>query len=182
MKYATRVLPALAATVALAGCGSSSGIKAATAGQVATTVTPAVTVTTPAPNPAPAKTVTVTAPTPAPKPAPVTPAAPSSNLTTSQQNAAQAARGYLSIGPFSKQGLINQLSSSAGDGYSVQDATVAVDGLNVDWTAEAVKAAKSYLQTSSFSCQGLTEQLSSSAGDGYTVAQAQAAATKVGLC
>ena len=34
---------------------------------------------------------------------------------------------------FSKQGLIDQLSSSAGDGYSVSDAAVAVDSLSVDW-------------------------------------------------
>jgi ribosomal protein L3 len=99
-----------------------------------------------------------------------------------QQNAVHAAQDYLSTSPFSKQGLIDQLSSSAGDGYSVQDATAAVDSLTVDWNAEAVKAAKDYLQTSPFSCQAMIDQLSSSAGDGYTAAQAQYGATKVGLC
>jgi short-subunit dehydrogenase len=103
-------------------------------------------------------------------------------LTTSQQNAVAAAKNYLSMQGFSRQGLIDQLSSSAGDGYSVSDATVAVDSLQVNWDAEAVASAKSYLQMSSFSCQGLIQQLSSSAGDQYTVAQAQYAATKVGLC
>jgi hypothetical protein len=159
MKYTTRVLPALAAAAVLAGCGSSSGIKTVATAQVATTAT--------------AKTVGS---------APTTTAAPSSNLTTSQRNAVKAAQDYLSTSAFSKQGLIGQLSSSAGDGYPVQDATVAVDGLNVDWTAQAVKSAKDYLQTSSFSCQGMTQQLSSSAGEKYTAAQAQYAATKVGLC
>ena len=83
---------------------------------------------------------------------------------------------------FSKQGLIDQLSSSAGDGYSVQDATVAVDSLTVSWDAEAVQDAKQYLQTQPFSCQGMIEQLSSSAGENFTAAQAQYGATKAGLC
>jgi hypothetical protein len=83
---------------------------------------------------------------------------------------------------FSRQGLIDQLSSSAGDGYPVGDATVAVDSLHVDWNAQAVKSAKDYLQMTSFSCQGLVEQLSSSAGEKFTVPQAQYAAHKVGLC
>ena len=83
---------------------------------------------------------------------------------------------------FSRQGLIDQLSSSAGNGYSVSDATVVVDSLHVDWNAQAARSAKDYLQTSPFSCQGLIEQLSSSAGGQFTVAQAQYAATKVGLC
>ena len=108
--------------------------------------------------------------------------APSSSLTISQQNAVASAKGYLSTSGFSRQGLIDQLSSSAGEGYPVGDATVAVDSLNVDWNAQAVRSAKSYLQTSSFSCQGLIDQLSSSAGEQFTVAQAQYAANKVGLC
>jgi|ERR1039458_886665 hypothetical protein len=126
MKYMTRVLPALAAAAALAGCGSA-------------------------------------------------------NLTVSQQNAGRAARNYLAGSAFSKQGLIAQLQYPAGHGYSVQDATVAVDGLNVDWTAQAVKSAKEYLQysTSSFSCSRMTGQLSYAK---FTASQAQNAATKVGLC
>jgi hypothetical protein len=103
-------------------------------------------------------------------------------LTESQQNAVKAAQNYLQMTGFSKQGLIDQLSSSAGDGYSLHDATVAVGSLTVDWDAQAVRSAKDYLQTSSFSCQGLVQQLDSSAGDQYTEAQAQYAATKVGLC
>lgn len=83
---------------------------------------------------------------------------------------------------FSQQGLIDQLSSSAGSGYSLHDATVAVDSLPVDWNAQAVRSAKDYLHMSPFSCQGLVQQLDSSAGSQYTEAQAQYAATKVGLC
>lgn len=51
---------------------------------------------------------------------------PASNFTTSQQNAVASAKNYLSLQGFSRHGLIAQLSSSAGEGYSVRDATVAV--------------------------------------------------------
>ena len=78
-------------------------------------------------------------------------AAPSGpQYTPGQQNAINAAQNYLSTAPFSKQGLIQQLSSSAGDGYPYADAVFAVEHIQVDWDQEAVKAAKNYLQTSSF--------------------------------
>ena len=92
------------------------------------------------------------------------------------------AKQYLSTSAFSQQGLIDQLDSSAGSGYSVNDATVAVDSLTVNWNAEAVQAAKDYLQTSPFSCTDLIQQLDSSAGDQYTVAQATYGATQAGAC
>jgi hypothetical protein len=83
---------------------------------------------------------------------------------------------------FSRDGLIDQLSSSAGDGYDVADATVAVDSLTVDWNAQAAKAAAQYLSMMGFSCSGLIEQLSSSAGDQYTRAQAEFGARQAGAC
>jgi hypothetical protein len=104
------------------------------------------------------------------------------HYTVSQQNAINAAKDYLNTAAFSKKGLIDQLSSSAADGYPHKDAVFAVAHLHVNWKQQAVQAAKDYLDTSSFSCQGLIEQLSSSAGDKYTQAQAQYAAKKVGLC
>ena len=98
------------------------------------------------------------------------------------QNAINAAHQYLRFQAFSKQGLIDQLDSSYGDGYSVSVATAAVNGLQVSWNAEAVLAAKQYLRNQSFSCRGLIQQLSSSFGDKFTLAQAQYAAHKIGLC
>jgi hypothetical protein len=83
---------------------------------------------------------------------------------------------------FSRDGLIEQLSSDAGDGYSVADATVAVDSLDVDWKENAAKSARQYLSMSGFSCQGLIEQLSSKAGDKYTVDQATYGARQAGAC
>ncbi|PTR33024.1 host cell surface-exposed lipoprotein [Luteibacter sp. OK325] len=103
-------------------------------------------------------------------------------LTGPQGNAARSAEQYLSISGFSRVGLIKQLSSAAGDGYDVADATVAVDSLNIDWNMEAVKSAKQYLSISGFSCKGLTNQLSASAGDSYTPSQAAYGAKQAGAC
>jgi hypothetical protein len=103
-------------------------------------------------------------------------------LTGPQDNAVRSAEQYLSIAGFSRIGLIRQLSSNAGDGYDIADATVAVDSLSIDWNEEAVKSAKQYLSISGFSCKGLINQLSSSAGDGYTVSQATYGAQQAGAC
>jgi hypothetical protein len=64
----------------------------------------------------------------------------------------------------------------------VEDATVAVDSLSVDWNEQAVRSAKEYLEMSGFSCKGLINQLSSSAGSHYTVAQATYGAKQAGAC
>lgn len=104
------------------------------------------------------------------------------NLTVSQSNAVRSAKQYLSFSGFSRNGLIGQLSSDAGDGYDIADATVAVDTLNIDWNMEAARSAKQYLSFSGFSCKGLINQLSSSAGDKYTVEQATYGAKQVGIC
>jgi hypothetical protein len=114
------------------------------------------------------------------KAAPTAPAGPT--LTNQQQNAARSARSYLSFTAFSRQGLIDQLSSEYGDKYAVQDATIAVDSLNVDWNAEAVQSAKSYLKFTAFSCQGLIDQLDSPYGDKFTVDQATYGAKQAGAC
>lgn len=103
-------------------------------------------------------------------------------LTGPQRNAVRSARQYLSISGFSRDGLIDQLSSSAGDGYEVADATAAVDSLNVDWNENAATSAEQYLSISGFSCSGLVEQLSSRAGDKYTESQARYGAEKAGAC
>jgi hypothetical protein len=103
-------------------------------------------------------------------------------LTRPQKNAVKSAEQYLSMMGFSRSGLIKQLSSDAGDGYSVADATVAVDHLNVDWNEQATRSAKQYLSMMGFSCSGLIEQLSSKAGDQYTMNQATHGARQAGAC
>jgi hypothetical protein len=104
------------------------------------------------------------------------------DLTGAQNNAVRSAKQYLGMTGFSREGLIQQLSSDAGDGYEIVDATVAVDSLNIDWDQEAVKSAKQYLGMTGFSCKGLIQQLSSSAGDKYTLSQATYGAKQAGAC
>lgn len=109
-------------------------------------------------------------------------AAAAPSLTGPQKNAIRSAEQYLSMGGFSRNGLINQLSADAGEGFSVADATFAVDSLNADWNEQAAKSAAQYLSIQGFSCKGLIEQLSSSAGDKYTVSEATSGAHKAGAC
>ena len=83
--------------------------------------------------------------------------------------------------PFSRAGLIRQLSSSAGDGYPKADATFAANNVDADWNAEALEAAKNYQDIMPMSRDGLIRQLTSSAGDQYTMKQAEYAVNKLGL-
>jgi hypothetical protein len=110
--------------------------------------------------------------------APAAPAGPA--LSVSQQQAAIAAKGYLMMG-FSYQGLIDQLSSTYGNGFSVPDATAAVNSLNADYNAQAVLAAKGYMSMGGFSHASLVAQLTSSYGNKFTPEQAEYATTQVGL-
>ena len=102
-------------------------------------------------------------------------------MTKEQENAVRAAENYLSFMPFSKKGLVKQLSSDYGDGYTKAAAEYAVDHIEVDWKEQAVKAAENYLDTMSFSRAGLIDQLTSDYGDGYTTEEATYAADQVGL-
>ena len=96
--------------------------------------------------------------------------------------AVDAAEGYLSEGQgFSDQGLLQQLTSSAGDGFTEAQAEYAINSLHPNWNAQAVDAAKGYMQLGGFSQASLIQQLTSSAGDGFTQAQAEYAASRVGL-
>jgi hypothetical protein len=123
-----------------------------------------------APSPSPTETPE---PTKTPKPTP--------DFTVSQEQAIGSAKDYLDYSGFSRSGLINQLSSKYGDGFSKADAIFAVNHLTVNWNEQAVRSAKDYMAMSHFSRAGLIQQLSSQYGDGYTVAQATYAANHVGL-
>lgn len=104
------------------------------------------------------------------------------SLTGPQRNAVRAAENYLRMMPFSRDGLIDQLSSPYGDQFDVADATVAVDSLMVDWNAQAVRSAEQYLRMMGFSCRGLIEQLSMEIGEQFTRAQAEYGARQAGAC
>ena len=98
----------------------------------------------------------------------------SSQYTMGQNNAIRQAKDYLNFTAFSRQGLIEQLEF---EGYSTEDATFAVDHIEVDWMEQAAKAAQNYLDFSSFSKQGLIDQLEF---EGFTSEQAAYGVSAVG--
>lgn len=104
------------------------------------------------------------------------------SLTGPQKNAVRSAQQYISVHGFSRNGLIEQLSSVYGDGYRISDATIAVDSMGIDWNKQAIRSAKQYISIQGFSCKGLIEQLSSSYGDKYTQSQATYGARQAGAC
>jgi hypothetical protein len=175
------VIVAFIAISAASGSGDTTDTSAdsshhGTAQQDKTSGTPAEALSTPDvtqaadPSPSPTKTPE---PSKTPKPSP--------SYTSGQEQAIGSAKDYLGFSAFSRTGLIQQLSSKYGDGFSKADATFAVNHITVDWNAQAVQAAKDYLSMSHFSRAGLIQQLSSKYGDGYTLAQATYAANHVGL-
>jgi Host cell surface-exposed lipoprotein len=110
-------------------------------------------------------------------------AASAPKYTTAEQQAIDSAESYLSTEPgFSKKGLIQQLDSKDGEGFSKRLAVFAVDHVKVNWWQQAVFAAKSYMKTEpGWSYSGLVQQLDSPYGGDFTQAQAEYAAKKVGL-
>lgn len=103
------------------------------------------------------------------------------HVSMAERQAILAAKEYLATQAFSRQGLIDQLDSSAGSGFSKTASTLAVESLHVNWNDQAVKAAKAYLDVQAFSRSGLTSQLESSAGSQFTHSQAVYAVKRVGL-
>jgi hypothetical protein len=95
------------------------------------------------------------------------------------RRALQSAESYLEMSGFSRQGLYEQLSSSAGEGFTPSQAQYAVDHVDANWNKEAVESARSYLEFSPMSKAELIDQLSSSAGEGFTYEQAVHAVEKV---
>jgi Host cell surface-exposed lipoprotein len=162
-------LVAVSGIAAIAIIGGLTACKSSAPAAVSTA--PAVLSSAPAANSAPAAT---SVPTAASASAPA--------MTIAQQQAVDAAQGYLRVGlGFSQESLIQQLTSSAGNGFTQADAKFAVNYLNPNWDAQAVDAAKGYLQIGGFSRSSLIQQLTSTAGNGFTEAQAEYAVSKVGL-
>lgn len=98
-----------------------------------------------------------------------------SALTVSQEQAIGSAESYLSFAAFSREGLIEQLEF---EGFSNDDATFAVDYLDVDWFEQAVLSAESYLEFTNFSREGLIDQLMF---EGFSREEAEYGVDQVGL-
>lgn len=105
--------------------------------------------------------------------------------TLSQQNAYSQASTYLGNLPFSREGLLDQLTSEYGGQFAPADAEFAIARLEVeggvDWFAEAVEAAQSYQATIPMSRQGLIDQLTSQYGSQFPLDQATHAVDTLGL-
>jgi hypothetical protein len=157
--------------VAAAGAACAIALGAAACGS------PSATSTSGAAPAAAASSPSNSVPAQAPSSAPAVP-----QFTVSQESAIQAAQQYLSMGTgFSREGLIQQLDSSAGSGFSVADATFAVNHIKVNWDQQAALAAKGYMQMGGFSYSSMVQQLESSSGSGFTPAQAAYGAKAAGL-
>lgn len=104
------------------------------------------------------------------------------SLSAAQMNARRSAQQYLEMTGFSREGLIQQLSSEYGGGYSREDAEAAVDSMDVDWNENAARSARQYLEMTGFSCNKLIEQLSSDYGSKYTIEEATYGAGAAGAC
>jgi hypothetical protein len=126
---------------------------------------------------------TGTSTTQPPSSASSSPAATTPAYTAAQQQAIDAAEGYLSDGQgFSRKGLIQQLHSPDGNGFSKHLAVFAVDHLKVSWDHQAELAAKGYVSDGQgFSYSGLVQQLESPYGNDFSYAQAVYGAKKAGL-
>lgn len=98
-----------------------------------------------------------------------------SKESVNQVNARKKAASYLSITPFSRSGLIEQLEF---EGFRTADATYGVDAQKADWNNQAAKKAKNYLAITSFSRSGLIEQLEF---EGFTLEQATFGVDATGL-
>ncbi len=83
-------------------------------------------------------------------------------LSAENSLAMAKAKSYLEIMSFSKQRLIEQLEF---DGFSHDDATYAIENINVDWNKQALASATNYLEMMAFSKQSLIDQLEF---DGFT--------------
>lgn len=98
-----------------------------------------------------------------------------SALTVSQEQAIGSAESYLRFTAFSREGLIEQLEF---EGFSNDDATFAVDYLDVDWFEQAALSAENYLEFTNFSREGLIDQLMF---EGFSREEAEYGVDQVGL-
>lgn len=106
----------------------------------------------------------------------------SAPLTETQANAVKSAKLYLGQQGISRAGLIYQLSSELGEGFTLSDATTAVDSLNVNWNRQAAESAREYSSLGHFSCSKLIEKLTAYPAEGFTLSEATYGAKRAGVC
>ena len=95
------------------------------------------------------------------------------NASKEQTAALNSAKNYADGMHMSKQGIYEQLTSSAGDQFSEEDAQYAVDHLKADYKKNALESAKSYQEDMNMSKDAIYDQLISNSGDKFTEEEAQ---------
>lgn len=126
----------------------------------------------------PAKTSTPAAPETTPvEPEPeVTPTetepAEEPEVSSEFRAALKSAEDYLAFMPFSKAGLLDQLTSEHGSQFPKDAAEYAVENVEVDWKEQALLAAIQYRETMSMSKKAIHDQLTSEYGERFTKKQA----------
>jgi len=95
------------------------------------------------------------------------------NVTSGMRNALRSAESYLSVMPFSRDGLIEQLEY---EGYTYSESVYAVDNCGASWKEQAAKSAQAYLDIMPFSRSELIDQLEF---EGFTHDQAVYGVNKV---
>lgn len=108
---------------------------------------------------------------------------PETVLSDDENGAYEMAKSMLTMVHFSRQGMLDYLSSEAGGKFTEETAEAAVKMLEdkgeVDWFAEAEKAALDYKDMMLVTKEEVLEQLSSESGDQFTLEEAEAAVEKV---
>lgn len=89
------------------------------------------------------------------------------------KNALRKAESYAKTMYMSKAGIYDQLTSSAGEGFTPEAAQYAIDTIQWDWNANALKKAESYQENMAMSPSAIYDQLTSSAGEKFTPEEAQ---------
>ena len=99
------------------------------------------------------------------------------SLVDWKEEAVKAAKDHLKYSTYSRQELLDALTSEYGDQFTDEEANNAIDYLEVsglaDWKEEAVKAAKDHLQYSTYSRNELFDTLTSKYGDQFTAEEAE---------
>lgn len=93
--------------------------------------------------------------------------------TREQKAALASAKNYSELMHMSKQGLYDQLTSSAGDKFPADAAQYAIDNLKADYKKNALESAKNYAEMMNMSTDAIYDQLTSEAGDKFTPEEAQ---------
>lgn len=160
---APQAVPASTVTATVQASAPSSEVTVT----AVSTVTATATVTA-----APAEAVD---PEPDPAPQPVVASEPQTateGVPAEWRTALSEAQDYVDLMPFSRAGLLDQLTSEYGGQYPDDAAQYAVDNVVADWNEEALEAAISYRETIGMSNAALHDQLTSEYGSQFTQEEA----------